>query len=508
VSLPGLGRLDRWTIALAFALAVGTLLVVILPQLSLVLVDPRLDLVINTAATLAAVSVSTLAWARYREAQQPQALYQASAFAVLALSNGLWLIAVLLHFDREAGISLAAPGELPIYVQGAGRLLAAVLLLAGALSVTPSWLRRQSARTVMLVPMGLVLLVAVLGFVFADRLPPLMGERALVALRQGQTLHAKLPGPGLALLLLDTAIGGLYLAATLLYLRMARGQEGAVSSGYLAIGLMIAAFSQLHLAIHPGTYTSLVTTGDVLRVAFYAILLVGLTVERRADIRELRQANGELRRLHDAELATAALEERARLAREIHDGLAQDLWYAKLKQGRLIRLGSKTDEGDQLASEVATAIDSALAEARQAVMAMRPQPEEASFGAVIGRYVEDFGDRFGLRAEFELEGEGPALSARAQAELLRILQEALNNVRKHADATVVRVRVSSDAGTASLAVTDNGRGFEPAGVDEGRYGLQSMRERAELIGGRLAVDSHLQDGTRVRVDVPIEEEGR
>ena len=504
MSLPGLGRLERWTIALAFALAIGTLLVVILPQLSLVLVDSRLDLVINTAATLAAVSVSALAWTRYRETQQPPSLYQASAFAVLALSNGLWLIAVLLHFDVEAGISRTAPGELPIYVQGAGRLLAALLLLAGALSAPPGWLRRQSVRMVLLVPMGLVLLVALVGFVFADRLPPLMGERALAALRQGQTLHAKLPGPGLALLLLDTAIGGLYLAAAGLYLRMARRQE-SISSGYLAIGLIVAAFSQLHLAIHPGTYTSLVTTGDVLRVAFYAILLVGLGVERRADIRELRQANDELRRLHDAELATAALQERARLAREIHDGLAQDLWYAKLKQGRLISLGSKTEEGDQLAGEVATAIDSALAEARQAVMAMRPQPDEASFGAVIGRYVEDFGDRFGLRAEFEEDGEGPPLSARAQAELLRILQEALNNVRKHADATVVRVLVNSDAETASLTVTDNGRGFEPGGVPEGRYGLQSMRERAELIGGRLAVESHPQDGTRVRVDVNHEE---
>jgi signal transduction histidine kinase len=358
---------------------------------------------------------------------------------------------------------------------------------------------------VMLVPIALVLLVALVGFVFADRLPPLMGERALAALRQGQTLHAKLPGPGLALLLLDTAIGGLYLAAAGLYLRIQRVQ-GSISSGYLAIGLMVAAFSQLHLAIHPGTYTSLVTTGDVLRIAFYAILLVGLGVERRADIRDLREANLELRRLHDAELATAALEERGRLAREIHDGLAQDLWYAKLKQGRLIRLGSRTEEGNQLADEVATAIDSALAEARQAVMAMRPQLEDASFVAVIGRYVEDFGDRFGLRAEFELDGEGPLLSARAQAELLRILQEALNNVRKHADATVVRVRVTSEAGSASLSVTDNGRGFEPAVVDNGRYGLQSMRERAELIGGSLAVESHPQDGTRVRVEVPIEEE--
>lgn len=492
---------------LALALAVGTLLVVILPQLSLVLVDQRLDLVINTAATLAAISVAALAWTRYREGGQLSALYQASAFAVLALHNGLWMAAMLLHFDRQVGISLAAPGELPIYVQGVSRLLAAGLLTAGAMSATPGWLRERSAGTVLLLPMTLVLLVAVLGFVFADGLPPLLGPQALAALQEGNALHAKLPGPGLALLLLDTAIGGLSVTAALLYLRSAR-RGAAVSSGYLAIGLVIAAFSQLHLAIHPGTYASLVTTGDTLRIAFYAILLIGLGVEQRADIRAVRQANGELRRLRDAELATAALEERARLAREIHDGLAQDLWYAKLKQGRLIRLGSKTGEGDQLAGEVATAIDSALAEARQAVMAMRPQLDGSSFSAVVGRYVEDFGDRFGLRAEFELEGQAPHLTARAQAELLRILQEALNNVRKHADATVVRVRVSSDAKTATLAVTDNGGGFEPTEVDDGRYGLQSMRERAELIGGRLAVESHPQDGTRVRVDVPVEEEGR
>ncbi len=228
MKLPGLGRLDGWTIALAFALAVGTLLVVILPQLSLVLVDQRLDLVINTAATLAALSVSALSWARYREAGQISALYPASAFAVLGLANGLWLLAVLLHLDVPAGIALSAAGELPIYVQGISRLLAAGLLTAGALATPPAWLRGLSARTVMLAPIALVLLVTVIGFVFADRLPPLLGDRALALLRESGALHPKLPGPGLALLLLDTAIGGLYLAAALLYLRVARGPGGRV----------------------------------------------------------------------------------------------------------------------------------------------------------------------------------------------------------------------------------------------------------------------------------------
>ena len=241
-------------------------------------------------------------------------------------------------------------------MQGISRLLAAGLLTAGALATPPAWLRGLSARTVMLAPIALVLLVTVIGFVFADRLPPLLGERALALLRESGAVHAKLPGPGLALLLLDTAIGGLYLAAALLYLRIARG-PGGVSSGYLAIGLMVAAFSQLHLAIHPGTYTSLVTSGDILRVAFYAILLVGLG--GRAPSRYPRAAPGRRRAATPPRGGARhrRSQERARLAREIHDGLAQDLWYAKLKQGRLHRPGAWTARARELAGEVADAID-------------------------------------------------------------------------------------------------------------------------------------------------------
>ena len=84
----------------------------------------------------------------------------------------------------------------------------------------------------------------------------------------------------------------------------------------LAVGLMLAAFSQVLFAVHPGTYSSVVTAGDILRVAFYATLLATLAVEVRGDIRALRAANDELTRLREAELVRAAAEERA-LAREL-----------------------------------------------------------------------------------------------------------------------------------------------------------------------------------------------
>jgi signal transduction histidine kinase len=219
-------------------------------------------------------------------------------------------------------------------------------------------------------------------------------------------------------------------------------------------------------------------------------------------VRGLRQAQVTIRRLHEAELVEATHEERGRLAREIHDGLAQDLWYAKLKQGRLHALLPQGSEVHNLAGEVADALDAALADARQAVMALRPT-EGGAFGEVLRRYVEDFGDRFGILAECVVEAADAEPTPRAQAELLRIVQEALNNVRKHADATVVRVAARVAEGRVEITVSDNGCGFDPATVDASGYGLRSMQERARIAGASLSIDSRPSDGTRIRVSVPL-----
>jgi two-component system nitrate/nitrite sensor histidine kinase NarX len=113
----------------------------------------------------------------------------------------------------------------------------------------------------------------------------------------------------------------------------------------------------------------------------------------------------------------------------------------------------------------------------------------------------DFSDRFALRAEVKNTGPVPELEPRAQAEVLRIVQEALTNVRKHADATVVRVDLESGA-DLKVTIADNGRGFRPD-VATGGFGLESMRQRAELIGARLTVSSEPSDGTRVELVVPV-----
>jgi signal transduction histidine kinase len=135
------------------------------------------------------------------------------------------------------------------------------------------------------------------------------------------------------------------------------------------------------------------------------------------------------------------------------------------------------------------------------VVAMRPGAEPGHVPDMIARQVEDFSDRFAVRTELTTSGPVPEMDPRAQAEVLRIVQEALTNVRKHADATVVRVAMETDA-NLSVVITDNGRGFRP-GVPTGGFGLESMRQRAELIGARLTVSSAPQDGTRVELVVPV-----
>jgi signal transduction histidine kinase len=391
---------------------------------------------------------------------------------------------------------------MPLWSVILGRGLAAALfVVAGAIALRPA-APRLPAWAVLIVPSAAMAALSGVLIAVRDQLPPLLSDQALAQLSSDPS-QPLLEASGGPLILVQAAIGVAFLAAALLSYRLHR-RDGHDAELFLAIGFTLAAFGQVHSAIHPGSYQSLVTTGDLLRVVFSGALLLAVAAEARSDVRALRLANAELRQLREAELERATAEERARLAREIHDGMSQELWYAKLKQARLTGMADLPGEARMLADEVAEAIESALSEARQAILALRPA-EGASFAQVMDRYVAEFADRFGIPAESQADGVvGERLPTRHQAELLRILQEALTNVRRHADATRVRVSlVPTDAG-ARLTVTDNGRGFDPGQATGSRYGLRSMRERAGIIGAELRIESAEQDGTRLVVDVPLE----
>lgn len=500
---PALDRLDR-VLAITVAILVVTLAAGLLAGAEVRIVAPGLDLVLDTLTTIVALAVAVLAWARFRDRGQRAALFQAAAFVVLALTYGIAAGLALVGLDAAAGIPYPPFGEGVLYVATLARLgAAALLVVGGAASLRGGGVGHPLA--ILAGPAVGLLVAVVLAPLWAPVLAPLVGP---IPAQAAGTPVPDLPHSTPANVLLQGAGAVLFLWAATLARRRRRG-GGSLSDGYLSVGLVVAAFAQLHFVFYPSAYTGVTTSGDLLYLAVDVILLLGIEAETRAYIVSLRQANLGLERLRDAEVDRAAIEERARLSRELHDGLAQDLWFAKLKVGRLAALPDLGPEATLLCAELDDAIDSGLAEARQAVMALRFGHEpDASFGELMGRYVDDFADRFGLRAEFTCDDDVPRLETRVEAELLRIAQEALSNVRRHADATVVWVRIGVDVGRVVVSVRDNGRGFDPAAAGSSGFGLSSMAERAALAGGRLTIASRPFDGTLVSVDVALPEDVR
>lgn len=492
------GVVDVALIVLALALAGFTGVIVASGVMAPAAVNDRFDIAIATAAALVSTAVAGLDWARGRDPHDPAILLRSSAFAVLALLNGLTLVVAIVGADITLGSTLADPGQLPHVAGIVGRGVAVILLVvAGWLSLSRHTPNIPSVFV--LAPAALVLVILVAASFRQDALPFLVPPPGLEALATDPT--ASLPfGAAPALALFHGVIGVGFAGAAVMAHRTFR-RSGRAGDALLAAGLLVAAFSQVHSALHPGSYSDVVTIGDLLRLAFYGVLLLGVVVESRDDLAELRAATMEVRRLAVTEFAAVALEERARLAREIHDGLAQDLWYAKLKLSRLAQVGELSGASRRLRDEVESAIDGALAEARDAVAAMRGGGNTGPLLDILRRQVEDFSDRFAIRAELIAEGSELEMSPRTQAELIRIVREALTNVRRHADATVVRVTVAA-GDELRIVIADNGRGFRPDAAPTG-FGLESMRQRAAVIGARLSVTSAPQDGSRVELVLPL-----
>jgi signal transduction histidine kinase len=264
-------------------------------------------------------------------------------------------------------------------------------------------------------------------------------------------------------------------------------------------------FSQLHFILYPAVYSGLFSTGDSLRIAFYFILIAGIHAATGADVRALRTANARLALLAAAEADRTAMAERARLARELHDGLAQDLWTTKLELDRLAAdVDGRQPDVEPQVRRVQNALDSAILEARSAVDTLRAGFDAGlSFADELPRHLDAFVDRTGYVVDLEMDPAAPRVPGVVGADLLRIVDEALHNVQKHADATRIRVRVAAADGGTLISIEDNGRGFNPSSTNSG-HGVVGMRERAALLGGRLAIRSAPGDGAAVTVHLPAE----
>lgn len=207
-------------------------------------------------------------------------------------------------------------------------------------------------------------------------------------------------------------------------------------------------------------------------------------------------------RLYEEVAAAAVVEERSRLAREIHDGMAQHLAFLKMRVQWLQRSPSLIT-AEQL-RDMEGVLATALAEARHAISTLRADAAATNTADAVLEYAEEFSRISGLELQVGRAEDLPDVGPRARVELLRIIQEALNNVRKHAHSTRVRIYLHRLNGGLCARVEDDGVGFPPGQSPSGHFGLDIMRERAEAIGGTLSVQSLPGRGTEVCVWVPIQ----
>jgi len=202
----------------------------------------------------------------------------------------------------------------------------------------------------------------------------------------------------------------------------------------------------------------------------------------------------------------AILEERDRLAREMHDSLGQVLGFVNLKAKvaeDLIARGRPGDASVEL-SQMRAAVQEAYEDVRQAILSLRTTPQARGLVAGLQDYVERMREQTGLAIRLETSEE-LRLPPAVEAQVIRIVQEALTNVRKHARARSVEIRFAREGAAAVVSIVDDGRGFDVAAVEGAkgmRFGLLTMKERAQSIGGRLEVTSAPGQGTRVMLWIP------
>ncbi len=234
-----------------------------------------------------------------------------------------------------------------------------------------------------------------------------------------------------------------------------------------------------------------------------------IKLERMLDVSE--KYSGTVALLNDLTESkrAAIMEERERLARELHDSVTQSLYsltlFAEWGHG-LLEAGETAPALERLA-RIGEISQQALREMRLLLYELRPSAleQDGLVGAIEGRLAA-VEQRVGVEVHFQSKLTVD-LPAHIEECLYRIAQEALNNALKHAEATSVIIRLKTDAESVRLSIVDDGLGFDPQRLDgAGRLGLAGMRSRVERLGGDLTIESTPGEGTTIRVTLPIEAE--
>ncbi|HMN29746.1 MAG TPA: GAF domain-containing sensor histidine kinase, partial [Caldilineaceae bacterium] len=232
---------------------------------------------------------------------------------------------------------------------------------------------------------------------------------------------------------------------------------------------------------------------DDLRLLYTVGDMLGIAVERA--------------RLFAASAQLGALEERNRIAREIHDTLAQGLSAIALHletADALLQTETKLDQVVRSVQQALALTRTNLDEARRSVYDLRATPLTGrTLAEALESLLHTSAAQCGLQAEFSCIGGGHPLPVATEVGLYRVAQESLNNVCSHAQASRVNMELVTTPVTVRLMITDNGQGFDQTAIKQNRYGILGMNERVKLLGGQLSIASTIGKGTTVTVEIPL-----
>lgn len=280
------------------------------------------------------------------------------------------------------------------------------------------------------------------------------------------------------------------------------------------VGAVMVVYTVLSVTLEPtASYADrdekvlVIRLATMLAVVAAANLMHRVERERRREAVEAERAQAERnlelqRKAQEAELA--AQQERDRVAREIHDGVAQSVYALSLNLETAAELADR-EEGPlrQRLGNLVTLSTQTLLEIRQYIFDIKPLLSgESDLNAVAENQVKEFRTVARIPTELSVTGRPGRLPVTAATGLYRILQEALANVLKHADASRVDVTLSFDEDEVRLSVSDDGVGVDLDGAAPG-YGLENMRQRAEELGGRVEIFGENGVGTTVDVTLPV-----
>jgi signal transduction histidine kinase len=463
----------RWLPATALLSAGFTASVVLVPDLRFAYDNAALQVATEVSIAITASLTAVLLHSRFRRTREVRDLALAAALALLAVGGALALAPQVA--DRpDTSFGVWAPAEV--------RLAAVVALAAGALLPArrlPADRTAAASRRAAAIVAGLVAVVVVVVLALGDALPSAQDPELLPEASGAPRI---LGNPVLLCQYLLAAL--LFGMAAVALGRRARRERDEVLLA-LAVGALLSAFARLNFLLFPSQYSAVFLSGDVLRLLSVAAFLTGCALE--------------IRRAQQVLLERGADEERRRLARDLHDGMAQELAFLVQESRRLAaHPGARPELRD-----LVTAAQSALETSRTAISAL-VVPADEPIGIALARTVRQAAARVpGVAAPVVTVDAPPGrrLPTLLQTAVLHAAAEAATNAVRHGRAATLDVRLELGP-PVRLVVADDGGGFDEGAGRADSHGLQSMRERVGAAGGHVTVTSAVGAGTTVEVVLP------